>query len=143
VTGNGSSGLSLSGSIANLNAALASLVYRAALDYSGNDTLQVTGTDGSLTTMGSVAFTVLSVAQEAAALQAQVSALQAAGVLNAGQANSLIVKLNLKGTNGDIDKVQSFLDSVTLLLQAGILTQAQADALLGPGQILLLGLTRR
>ncbi len=30
-------------------------------------------------------------------LQAQVSALQTAGVLNHGQANSLIVKLNLKG----------------------------------------------
>ena len=71
------------------------------------------------------------------------SAFQAAGVLNRGQANSLIVKLNLKGNHGDIGKVQAFLDEVADFLNAGILTQAQADALLGPGNILLLSVTRR
>jgi len=70
-------------------------------------------------------------------------ALGAAGVLNQDEANSLIVKLNLKGNNGDIGKVQAYLNEVAAYLNAGILTQAQAGALLGPGNILLLGLTRR
>jgi hypothetical protein len=51
-----------------------------------------------------------------------VSAFQAAGVLNRGQANSLIVKLNLKGNHGDIGKVQAFLNEVAAYVQAGILT---------------------
>jgi hypothetical protein len=72
-----------------------------------------------------------------------VSALQAAGVLNKGQANSLIVKLDLKGNNGDSGKVGAFLNEVAAYLNAGILAQAQADALLGPGNILLLSVTRR
>jgi hypothetical protein len=72
-----------------------------------------------------------------------VTALRTAGVLNGGQANSLIVKLNLKGNNGDIDKVQSFLDHVREFLAASILTQSQADGLLGPGNVLLLSVSRR
>ena len=94
-------------------------------------------------TQASVAITVESIAQEAANLQAQVSALQTAGVLNQGQANSLIVKLNLQGNNGDVGKVQAFLNEVQDDLTSGILTRAQADALLGPGNILLLGVIRR
>jgi hypothetical protein len=64
-------------------------------------------------------------------------------VLNSGQANSLIVKLNLEGNNGDIAKVQSFLAQVQDFLDAGILTQRQASALLEPGNTLLLSVTRR
>ena len=55
-------------------------------------------------------------------------------MLNKGPANSLIVKLNLQGNRGDIGKVQAY-------LRAGIPTQAQADALLGPGNTLLPGPT--
>src|SRR5262249_1081711 len=80
--------------------------------------------------------TVESPAQQAADLQAQVTALQAAGVLNQGQANSLIVKLNLKGNSGDIGKVQAFLQEVNDLLGPG-------STLLGPGNILLLSVSRR
>jgi hypothetical protein len=64
-------------------------------------------------------------------------------VLNKGQANNLISDLTLKGNSGDIGKVQQFLNDVTSLLTAGLLTQAQADALLGPGNILLLSAIRR
>ena len=39
--------------------------------------------------------------------------------------------------------VQSFLNKVHALLKAGILTQAQADALLEPGNILLTSVMRR
>jgi hypothetical protein len=144
VTGNGTGALTLTGSTANLNAALATLVYRGSHNYSGGDTLSLTATDSGVSaTPASVALTVESIAQQAANLQSQVSALQAAGVLNQGQANSLIVKLNLKGNNGDIGKVQAFLDEVRADRSAGVLTQAQADALLGPGNILLLSVTRR
>ena len=66
-----------------------------------------------------------------------------AGRLSKAQANALTSKLSLKGTIGDIDRVQDFFDGVAAFLKTGILTQAQADALLGPGNILLLSVTRR
>jgi parallel beta-helix repeat protein len=144
LSGNGTGTVTLIGTTANLNAALASLIYRGSHNYSGGDTLSLTATDSGVSaTPATMSLTVESIAQEAANLQAQVSALQTAGVLNQGQANSLIVKLNLQGSHGDIGKVQAFLDEVAADLTAGILTKAQADALLGPGNILLLGVTRR
>jgi hypothetical protein len=138
VSGNGSGSVILAGSIADLDAALASLVYVGAQNFGGDDTLNITASDGNLSTSASVAIHVQSRFEQATNLQAQVQALQDAGVLNQGQANSLIVKLHLHGNNGDHGKVQAFLNEVNALLQAGILTQAQADALLGPGRILLL-----
>jgi hypothetical protein len=90
-----------------------------------------------------MAISVTSAAQQAADLQAQVNALKAAGVLNKGQANALLVKLNLQGNAGDIDKVESFLDQVEDFQSAGILTKAQARALRGPGTILLLSVRKR
>jgi hypothetical protein len=139
-TGTGS--VTLIGTTAHLNAARATLVYRGTHDYRGGDTLSLTATDDGVSpTPASVAINVVSAAQQAADLQAQVSALQVAEVLNQGQANSLIVKLNLKGNSGDIGKVQAFLNEVAADLNAGILTQSQVDALLYGGNILLLGLT--
>ena len=88
-----------------------------------------------------MAITVKSWEQQAEDLSAQVDALIAAGVLNQGQGNAL--KLNLKDNNGDAGKVQAFLNQVKALLYEGILTQAQADALLGPGNILRLSVSRR
>jgi hypothetical protein len=143
VTGNGSAVVTLCGSIADLNAALSGLVYRGGRNYAGTDTLSITASDGSLSKAGGVAIAVKSASQQASDLQAQVSALRAAGVLNGTQANGLLSKLSLKGTTGDIDKVQSFLAQVQTFLSAGVLTQAQADALLGPGNVLLLSVSRR
>jgi hypothetical protein len=143
VSGNGTGVVTLSGSIAHLNAALASLVYRGSLNYSGADTLSLTASDGSLSTNRSVGLTVQSSAQQASALQAQVTALRTAGVLNHGQATALNAHLNLHDNPGDIGRVQSFLNQVNAFLNAGILTPAQANALLGPGNILLLSVTRR
>jgi hypothetical protein len=97
----------------------------------------------TLNGQASVAITVESLAQEATNLRAMVSALKTAGVLNREQAHSLIVTLSLNGNNGDIDKVQAFLNEVQAYLGAGILTQAQADPLLYWGNILLLGVIRR
>ena len=73
--GNGTSTVTLSGNVADLNAALATLVYRGSLNYSGSDTLTVTADDGALETSGSVAITVLSAAQQAANLRALVQSL--------------------------------------------------------------------
>jgi hypothetical protein len=143
VSGNGTSSVSLSGSQATLNAALAGLIYQPLHNFSGQDTLTVTASDGLESTLASVAIRVKSVAEQAADLQARVSALQASGVLNKGQTNSLIVKLDLKNNQGDIGRLQAFLNEVNALLHAGILSPEQADALLGPGNILLTGLKRR
>jgi hypothetical protein len=73
-------------------------------------------------------------------VQARPSAPQAAGPLNAGRANTLIPDLSRTGSNGDAGTVQAFLNEVAAYLNAGILSQDQADALLGPGNTLLLGL---
>jgi hypothetical protein len=146
VTGNGTASVTLSGSIANLNATLATLIYRGTHDYSGPDLLSITASDGSLCTSASVALTVESIAQQAADLQARVDALRLSGVLNQVQANSL--RSNLNGLLGNVlDKgivvaVRAFLNQVTAYLNAGILTQAQANTLLGPGNILLLSVLR-
>src|SRR5262249_28972226 len=75
VTGNGTAAVSLSGSLDDLNAALAGLLYQGNLHSSGSDSLAVTASDGSLSTQAGVAITVQSVSQEAANLQAQVNAL--------------------------------------------------------------------
>src|SRR5262249_34656263 len=133
VTGNGGGSVSLTGSTADLNAALATLVFRGDLHFSGADTLSLKAIVGSISAQANVALTVVSIAQQTTDLRAQVKALRDAGVLNQGQANSLIVKLNRQGNRGDIGKMHAFLNEVQAFLRAGILTQAQADALLGPG----------
>jgi len=143
VTGNGAGSVSLSGSIANLNAALATLVYRGNLNFSGNDTLNITVSDGNLSTSGSVALTIKSPAQQAADLRAQVTALQTTGVLSKVQVRKLLQFLEQKGNQRDDDRVFKFLRQVTKLRGEGILTQNHADALLGMGNILLLSMTRR
>lgn len=143
VGGNRTSTVTLSGSQADLNAALAGLLYRGDLNYSGPDMLSVAVSDGFEIASATVAIRVRSLAEQAADLQAQVAALWSAGALNKGQANSLLTKLDLKDNQGDIGRVQALLNEVDALVQAGILSPAQADALRGPGNILLTGLRRR
>jgi hypothetical protein len=87
-----------------------------------------------------VAITVLSPAQQAQVLAAQVIALRDAGVLTGGQANALLVKLDLKGNPGDVGRIQAFLNQVAAFLNAGILTPAQANPLLQGGALLLASL---
>jgi hypothetical protein len=116
---------------------------RGSLNYSGSDALSVAAGDGTLSASGRVAITVKAALQQVADRQAQASALGAAGVLNRGQTNMLTSDLSLRGTSGDVGKVQQFLADVTGLLSAGVLTQAHADALLVPGNVLLLSVTRR
>lgn len=143
VIGNGTSSVSLSGSQMELNAALASLLYRPLLNYSGADVLAVKASDGLEITSASVAIRVKSVAEQATDLRAQVNALRDSGMLNVGQANSLVIKLILRGNDGDVGRVQSFLMEVNALLHAGILSPAEADALRVAGSALLTGLIRQ
>ena len=143
VSGNGSGAVSLSGGVADLNAALATLVYRGGPNFGGDDLLSVIVTDGEFQSSGSVAIHVTSAAEQAAALRTQVNTLYAAGVLKKNQANAILGELDLKGNSGDIGKVQSFLNDVAGLLKDGVLTAAQAEALLRPGNILLQSVTVR
>jgi hypothetical protein len=143
VTGNGSGSVSLSGNIADLNAALAALVYLGDLNFGGDDTLSITVSDGEFDTSGSVAIHVNSAAEQAATLRSVVNDLYAAGVLKKNQTNTLLGELDLKSNNGDIGKVQSLLNDVAGLLRDGVLTSAQADALLTPGNILFRSVTVR
>jgi hypothetical protein len=143
VSGNGSGTVSLFGSVADLNAALADLVYRGTLSFSGVDSLNVVAFNGIGSASSSVAINVRSILEQAADLQAIVTALRGAGVLSNSQANALFAKLSLQGNHGDVGKVESFIDQVSDLLQDGVLYQVQADSLLVPSNVLLVGVTRR
>jgi large repetitive protein len=143
VTGEGTVTLTLSGAAADINTALATLLYRGGLNFSGSDTLTVTASDGSLSAESSVSIVVQSASEQAAILQAQVEQLQIDGVLTMKQAKSLTNKLNLKGNDKDVQSVGEFLNLVQEYRDAGILSQQQADALLVPGGDLLLSVTRR
>jgi hypothetical protein len=54
----GTAAVSLSGSLADLNSALAGLLYQGNLSFFGTDTLSITASDGSLSTEYDVAITV-------------------------------------------------------------------------------------
>jgi hypothetical protein len=63
VTGPGTGSVTAVGTTANLNAPLASLVYRGSLNYSGSDTLSVTLTNNGISFNAGAALSVVSVAQ--------------------------------------------------------------------------------
>jgi hypothetical protein len=141
VSGNGSGSVFLTGSTASLNAALATLVYKGGLNFSGADTLSLTVSVGSISAQASVAITVLSIAQQDAKLEAQVTALQVAGYLTAKQANVLFGDLSFQGNSGDVGKIGSFINDVNGFVNSKVLTRDQAKTLLGPANSLRQGLT--
>jgi hypothetical protein len=109
----------------------------------GTYPLTLTGTDARPliggTRSATLSLTVLTPAQGISNVIATVEGLQGAGVLNKGQANSFIVKLqhaidslNTKpGKPTACNQLQAFVNEVNAYVSAGILTQAQADTLLG------------
>jgi hypothetical protein len=109
----------------------------------GDYVLTVTGTDSRPLIGGTrsttLDLTILTPAQAIANVIATIQGLRAAGVLNGGQANSLIVKLehaidslNSKpGKPPACNQLQAFVNEVNAYVSAGILTPAQADSLLG------------
>jgi hypothetical protein len=80
VSGNGTGTVNLSGSVADLNAALAILAYRGNPTFRGTDTLNVTASDGSRSTSGSVTLNVQSRSRATTDLQTQPGGVDTAGL---------------------------------------------------------------
>ena len=80
---------------------------------------------------------VLSVQQQVQIIQQQVGSLPG---LNAGNKNSLLVKLALKDNHGDIGKVQAFIHEVKALVKAHKISQVDADTLITEANDLLVSL---
>ena len=109
----------------------------------GTYPLTLTGTDSRAliggTRTASLSLTILTPAQAIPAVITTIEGLETAGVLNHGQANSFIVKLNhaIDSLNSKPDQptacnqLQAFVNEVNAYVQSGKLTQAQADSLLG------------
>jgi hypothetical protein len=109
----------------------------------GTFALTLTGTDARALIGGtrstSLTLTILTPAQAIPNVITTIQGLQTAGVLNGGQANSLIVKLNhaidslnsKPGKPPGCNQLQAFVNEINAYVSAGTLTQAQADSLLG------------
>ena len=109
----------------------------------GTYPLTLTGTDARAmiggTRTASLSLTILTPAQAIPAVITTIEGLETAGVLNHGQANSFIVKLQhaIDSLNSKPDQptacnqLQAFVNEVNAYVQSGKLTQAQADSLLG------------
>jgi hypothetical protein len=109
----------------------------------GTYSLTLTGTDARAliggTRTATLSLTILTPAQAIPAVITTIEGLQGAGVLNGGQANSLIVKLkhaidsldSKPGQPTACNQLQAFVNEVNAYVSAGKLTQAQADTLLG------------
>ena len=109
----------------------------------GTYSLTLTGTDARPqiggTRSDSLSLTILTPAQAIPNVISTIQGLQAAGVLNKGQANSLIVKLNhaIDSLNSKpnqptaCNQLQAFVNEVNAYVSGGKLTPAQADSLLG------------
>ena len=110
----------------------------------GNFVLTLTGTDARAaiggTRTANLNLQVLTPAQAIPNIITKIQGLQGAGVLNQGQANSLIVKLNHAidslTTKPDqptaCNQLHAFVNEVHAYVSAGILTPAQAAMLLNP-----------
>ena len=109
----------------------------------GTYSLTLTGTDARLliggTRSATLTLVILTPAQAIPNVITTIQGLQTAGVLNGGQANSLIVKLNhainslnaKPGQPTGCNQLQAFVNEVNAYVSAGTLTQAQADTVLG------------
>jgi hypothetical protein len=109
----------------------------------GSYVLTLTGTDARPLIGGTrsapLNLTILSPAQAIPSVITKIEGLEAAGVLNGGQANSLIVKLNhaIDSLNSKpnqataCNQLQAFVNEINAYVSAGILMPAQADTLLG------------
>jgi len=109
----------------------------------GDYTLTLIGTDGRPLIGGTrstnLDLVVLTPAQAIALVITTIEGLEGSGVLNQGQANSLIVKLqhaidklnSMPGKPPACNQLQAFVNEVHAYVNGGKLTPAQADSLLG------------
>jgi hypothetical protein len=137
ISGNGTATVTLTGSQAQINATIgAGLTYLGGHNYSGLDTLTMTTTTtGGLSDTDAVAIDVLSAQQQVDILAAIIADLGDDGVLTGGQENALVKKLGfLSRPNGGAVALQAFVNQVSGMMQAGILTQVQGYELIASAQ---------
>ena len=123
---------------ASMDAATDLLALNYAEDASGVATITIRATDSQGQFVDDT-FTVnvLSVQQQVQRLQQHVQALPG---LKAGNRNGLLGKLALKGNDGDLDKVSSFIDGVQELFSGGKISPDNAGALVAAAEALLVSL---
>jgi hypothetical protein len=109
-------------------------------DVTGTYEIQLVVNDGTVDSDPcTVTITVITPQEATQNLIDDVQDLVTAGVLNQGQGNALKVKLqtaiqkmNQENYNAAINNLNAFINQVNAFRSAGILTQAQADALITP-----------
>jgi hypothetical protein len=121
--------LSAGGAASVSDSALSVGTHTVTATYSG-DSLHDGSTSSPLTQ------TVLSVEQQVQIIQDQVTSLG----LNAGNQNSLLVKLHLKGNHGDIGKVGAFIHELKAMTKTHRISQTDSDMLIGEAHDLLISL---
>jgi hypothetical protein len=130
-----------------LNSAGQASITTAALGVGTHTITAVFGGDGAFLASTSAAFTqiVLSAQQEIALLCNQVDGLVNAGILNKGNGNALCVKLNNAiaslnrgDTTAGVNQLNAFINQVTIFQKTGKLTNAQAQALIGPANLAII-----
>jgi hypothetical protein len=132
-----------------VNATLAAgVTYLGRVNFAGASALRVVVNDlvnawagGPLEAVAAVPIRVASAADQIAELRAAVTALGAGGVLNGGQTNSLLAKLDQEArklAEGQVrvayNLIGAFIGEVEGLQSGGVLTPAQADSLLAPAR---------
>jgi phosphodiesterase/alkaline phosphatase D-like protein len=155
ISGNVSASIVLQGPIAQVNATLAAgVTYLGNLNFHGTDTLAVVANDlgnfgagGALTDSKAVSIKVLSADEQIAQLENMVTALFNQGLLNQGQTNSLLAKLNDAQSAVDQGKLKvaynvvgAFKNEVQALINSRRLSLAQAEPLLDAADSLSLSL---
>lgn len=111
-------------------------------DVAGNYMIQLVTNDGTVDSDPcQVTITVLTPQQATQDLIADVEELVTAGVLNHGQGNALIVKLQAAiqkmdqgNYNAAINNLNAFINQVNAFRNSGILTDEQANALIGAAE---------
>jgi VCBS repeat-containing protein len=135
ISGNGTATVTLSGTLAQINATLAAadgVTYLGVTDFSGLDTLTMTTTDTyGLSDTDSIAIDVLSAQQQAEVVTAMVTDLADTGILSTGEASSLTSKLPPASSTptAAVHRLESFVKSVDAFVRTGKLTQAEGDEL--------------
>src|SRR6266478_8782400 len=119
-----------------------------ASDIATADTFSVRVTNPGDGTSNPASFTVLTPQQATQAIINSVNALFSQGVLNGGQDNSLVVKLqhaiDLMNTGNDAaasGNLNAFIGEVNDLLSSGVLSPSQAASLLGAAESVLAALS--
>lgn len=116
-----------------------------AVDIAGAVSVGVPGGDtGSLQTPYSFSFTTITIVQMIENLKADVEALRDSGVLNKGQANSLLVKLdnaldklNRGQDNAAANQLNAFINQVESFVASGVLPAATGQSLIDQAEVII------